>query len=65
MALFSERNGYVKISDILIKEDVPDFVSNAICPAFEGASNVMGKEVCVISGAGSIGSSFIKAVLQF
>lgn len=44
MSLFSERNGYVKISDILIKEDVPDFVANAICSAFDGACNVMDEE---------------------
>lgn len=45
MPLFSERNGYIKVSDILIKEDVPDLVANAICSAFEGALNIMDEEI--------------------
>lgn len=44
MPLFSERNGYIKVSDILIKEDVPDLVANAISSAFEGACNVLDDE---------------------
>lgn len=31
MALFSERNGYVKPQDILIKEYITPDIQNAIC----------------------------------
>ena len=44
MPLFSERNGYIKVSDILIKNDVPDIVANAISSAFEGACNILNDE---------------------
>ena len=39
----------------------PDIVANAKTLTRE----IKGKKVCVIGGAGSIGSSFIKAVLRF
>ncbi len=39
----------------------PDIQSNAETLTYE----IKGKKVCVIGGAGSIGSSFIKAVLRF
>ena len=45
MPLFSERNGYIKVSDILIKEDVPGLVANAICSAVDGALNIMDEEI--------------------
>lgn len=44
MSLYSERNGYIKVSDILIKKDVPDAVANAISSAFEGACNILNDE---------------------
>ncbi|MBO5834696.1 MAG: hypothetical protein J6R12_01475 [Bacteroidales bacterium] len=42
MALFSERYGYVKPRDVLIKERITEEISNAICTAYdqlEGALN--------------------------
>lgn len=44
MPLFSERNGYIKVSDILIKKDVPEAVANAIYSAFEGACGILDDE---------------------
>lgn len=44
MSLFSERNGYIKVSDILIKKDVPEAVANAIYSAFEGACGILDDE---------------------
>lgn len=35
MALFSERYGYVKPRDVLIKERITEEISNAICTAFD------------------------------
>lgn len=35
MALFSERNGYVKPQDILIKEQITTDIQNAICSCFD------------------------------
>lgn len=43
MPLFSERSGYITVSDILIKKDVPD-VTNAIFSAFEAACNILDGE---------------------
>lgn len=35
MTRFSERYGYVKPSDVLIREDMPLSVQNAICTCFD------------------------------
>ena len=44
MPLFSERNGYITVSDILIKKKVPEAVANAIFSAYEGACNILDDE---------------------
>ncbi len=44
MAFFSERNGYVKVSDVLIKGDVTEDVSNAICSSFDGVCDILDAE---------------------
>ena len=35
MALFSERYGYVKPREVLIREAIPIEIQNAICSAFD------------------------------
>ena len=35
MALFSERYGYVKPRDVLVKERITEEISNAICTAYD------------------------------
>ena len=40
MALFSERNGYVKPQDILIKEKITPEIQNAICSCFDDLHDV-------------------------
>ena len=53
---------------------IGDYVTNRTVSMFEAdiqanknilTTEIKGKKVCVIGGAGSIGSSFIKAVLRF
>ena len=41
MSLFSERNGIVKAPDIIIKNDVPEAVANAICSALDGVGDIL------------------------
>ena len=35
MALFSERNGYTKVSDVIIREKITPEIKNAICSCFD------------------------------
>lgn len=35
MALFSERNGYTKVSDVIIRERITPEIQNAICTCFD------------------------------
>ena len=35
MALFSERYGYKKISDVIIREKITPEIKNAICSCFD------------------------------
>ena len=35
MALFSERYGYVKVSDVIIRERITPEIQNAICTCFD------------------------------
>ena len=53
------------ISDSVTHRPVSMFEPDIQANAKTLASEIKGKKVCVIGGAGSIGSSFIKAVLRF
>ena len=53
------------ISDSVTKRPVSMFVSDIEANKEKLTQEIKGKTVCVIGGAGSIGSSFIKAVLRF
>ena len=35
MELFSERNGYVEPSDVLIREEITPEIQNAICSCYD------------------------------
>ena len=53
------------IADSVIFRPVSMFVPDIEANKDKLTNEIMGKKVCVIGGAGSIGSSFIKAVLRF
>ena len=53
------------ISDSVTKRPVSMFVPDIEANKETLTKEIKGKKVCVIGGAGSIGSSFIKAVLRF
>jgi FlaA1/EpsC-like NDP-sugar epimerase len=53
------------ISDSVTFRPSSMFESDIKANAKKLTREIKGKKVCVIGGAGSIGSSFIKAVLQF
>ena len=40
MALFSERYGYVKVSDVIIRERITPEIQNAICTCFDELINI-------------------------
>ena len=62
MAIF-DIDGF--ISDKITKRPVSMFAQDIESNRDTLTREIQGKSVCVIGGAGSIGSSFIKAVLQF
>ncbi len=35
MTVFSERNGYITPSSVLIREDMPEEIKNAICTGYD------------------------------
>lgn len=41
MTRFSERYGYVKPSEVLIRKDMPDSIQNAICTCFDELKNFL------------------------
>lgn len=41
MALFSERYGYVKVSDVIIRERITPEIQNAICSCYDRLNNIM------------------------
>lgn len=53
------------ISDYVIKRNKSMFISDIEANKSQLNQEIEGKKVCVIGGAGSIGSSFIKAILPF
>ena len=53
------------ISDCVTKRPVSMFATDIEANKEKLTEEIKGKKVCVIGGAGSIGSSFIKAVLRF
>ena len=53
------------ISDCVTKRPVSMFAADIEANKKKLTEEIKGKKVCVIGGAGSIGSSFIKAVLRF
>lgn len=53
------------IADHVIKRPVSMFAADIEANKEKLTQEIEGKKVCVIGGAGSIGSSFIKAVLRF
>ena len=53
------------IADYVINRPVSMFVTDIEASKKRLTQEIKGKKVCVIGGAGSIGSSFIKAVLRF
>ena len=53
------------ISDSVTKRSVSMFVVDIEANKETLTTEITDKKVCVIGGAGSIGSSFIKAVLRF
>jgi FlaA1/EpsC-like NDP-sugar epimerase len=53
------------ISDNVLSRSKSMFVSDIAANKDRLSQEIKGKSVCVIGGAGSIGSSFIKAVLRF
>ena len=53
------------ISDSVTNRPVSMFLSDIVANKETLTREIKGKKVCVIGGAGSIGSSFIKAVLRF
>lgn len=40
MALFSERYGYKKVSDVIIREKITPEIKNAICTCFDKLNNI-------------------------
>ena len=40
MALFSERYGYIKVSDVIIRERITPEIQNAICTCFDKLINI-------------------------
>lgn len=53
------------ISDYVIKRNKSMFISDIEANKSQLNKEIEGKKICVIGGAGSIGSSFIKAILPF
>ena len=53
------------IADYVINRPVSMFAQDIEANKEKLSAEIKGKKVCVIGGAGSIGSSFIKAVLRF
>ncbi len=53
------------ISDFVTKRPISMFVPDIEANKETLSKEIKGKKVCVIGGAGSIGSSFIKAILRF
>ena len=53
------------IADYVINRQVSMFAQDIEANKEKLSAEIKGKKVCVIGGAGSIGSSFIKAVLRF
>ena len=53
------------IADCVINRSVSMFAADIEANKEKLSAEIRGKKVCVIGGAGSIGSSFIKAVLRF
>ncbi|HJA14203.1 MAG TPA: UDP-N-acetylglucosamine 4,6-dehydratase [Candidatus Butyricimonas faecavium] len=53
------------IADHVIKRPVSMFAADIEANKEKLTQEIKGKKVCVIGGAGSIGSSFIKAILRF
>ena len=45
MKRFSERNGYVKPSEVLIREDIPLNIQNAICTCFDNLEIFLQKQM--------------------
>ena len=41
MALFSERYGYVNVSDVIIREKITPEIQNAICSCFDRLEQIM------------------------
>lgn len=58
-------NLYKFIGDYITGRSVSMFVSDIDANKEKLTKEIQGKKVCVIGGAGSIGSSFIKALLRF
>ena len=58
-------NLYKFIADSVVFRPSSMFETDIKTNADELTHEIKGKKVCVIGGAGSIGSSFIKAVLRF
>lgn len=53
------------ISDSVTSRPISMFINDIGANKFRLSAEIKGRSVCVIGGAGSIGSSFIKAVLRF
>lgn len=53
------------ISDCITKRPISMFAADIEANKEKLTEEIKGKKVCVIGGAGSIGSSFIKAILRF
>ena len=53
------------IADYVINRQVSMFAQDIEANKAKLSAKIKGKKVCVIGGAGSIGSSFIMAVLRF
>lgn len=41
MAMFSERYGYVNVSDVIIREKITPEIQNAICSCFDRLEQIM------------------------
>lgn len=48
MGLFSERYGYKKVSDVIIREEITSEIQNAICSCFDELLHIYKIERCVV-----------------
>ena len=54
MGLFSERYGYKKVSDVIIREEITDEIQNAICSCFDQLQNIYSTEPRVPSSTSEL-----------